>query len=476
MPTALFVVSIYNYHREVLPVIENFSRNGWRVVVALGWRGESADEAAATYAALGCAVEWIPEAMAYRGEAPRSTAIPATQPVELMVERKRNVARPLISFFGALRQMITVRRWVARFMRQVQPDAVLSGPFHSNGKFDNAFLWASRRRSIIHCCYPVSAYHGRKSAILARFNNLAMGMLPAILRTDFDGLNRLMAKLFPQWTQTSEGTTIFMWEPMGMLAAHLTGLMDGDVWQKPSPNFDAVFVFNRFSRNLLAANDFPMGKVSIVGIPLLDAVVARASGLDECRRLHDDLGLGENEPFLLFNVEPSAEHHYCDWDRHWQNFRSMMGIVARLGMPVVLSLHPLCHLEDYVFAEGEFGVRISRQWKIHDLYPHCGFVVSFPCSTNLIAETFGKPLAIYDFFMIAHPDSPRVDEFRLPGALVGHTLPEIEANIRQLAAPAAPMELGGAVLPAPTFVPASDAIRTRVENLLNDAKKRIAVT
>jgi hypothetical protein len=263
---------------------------------------------------------------------------------------------------------------------------------------------------------------------------------------------------------------------MVMLAGHLTVLLEEESRQRPRTEFEAVFVANHFSYDLLAGNGYPMEKVFVVGVPLLESCTACASDLEACRRLHNDLVLGKNEPFLLFNVEPSAEHHYCDWDRHWQNFRNMMGIVAPQGMPVVLSLHLLCQLEDYAFAEGEFSARISRQWKIDDLYPHCKLVVSFPCSTNLIAETFGKPLAIYDFFRIAHTDSPRGEEFRLLGALVGHALPEIEANIRQLAAAATPMEQTSAVSPAPTSMPAPDAIRCHVENLLNAATPRSEAT
>ena len=474
IPTALFVVSIYNYHREALPVIENFSRNGWRVAVVLGWIGQTSDDAAEIYANLGCDVERVSDFLAYREQASSSAS------AAIKVQPQRTAPRPrlwkrLMALFWQLRHQHRARQWVTRCMGRIRPDVIFSGPFHAVGTFDNAFLLKSRQGLVCHCCYPVSAYHGRNSAILARFNNLLRGMLSVNLRADFDGLNRLMARCFSQWTQTRGGTTIFAWDPVVMLAGLLTGLLERDVWHKPSTKFDAVFVFNRFSYDLLARNNYPMEKVHIVGIPLLDAGTARARDPEACRRLYDDLGLGENEPFLLFNVEPSAEHHYCDWDRHWQNFRNMMGIVARQGMPVVLSLHPLCHLEDYAFAEGEFGVRISRQWKIHDLYPHCKFVVSFPCSTNLIAETFGKPLAIYDFFMIAHTDSPRVEEFRLPGALVGHALPEIEANIRQLAAAATPMEQTSAVSPAHS-VPASDAIRLHVDNLLNAATPRSAAT
>lgn len=457
-------------------MIENFVSNGWRVTVVLGWLGQTADEAASTYAALGCTVEWIPEAMAYRGDAPRSVAMPATKPIERPVARKLSVTRRLIGLVGILWRMIAVKSWVTRFMNRIQPDVVLSGPFHSIGKFDNAFLWATRRSGLPHCCYPFSPYHGRKNAILARFGNLALGMLPEILSADYDWLNRLMAKWFPQWTATHGGKTIFMFDPIQMLAGWWTGLMNRDVWQTPSSTFDKVFVFSKYSSDLLAAeaaDDSPMDRVVVSGIPLLDAVATRAADPETRSRLQADLELGAGESFLLFNVEPSAEHHYCDWDKHWQNFRAMMDVVKRQGLPVVLSLHPLCRLEDYLFAEVEYGVRISRKWTIYDLYPYCQFAVSFACSTNLLAEMFNKPLVIYDFFNMTHPDSPRADEFRLPGALVGHTIAEIELNLRQVeenARSTAALGCGAhAVSPAPTFVPASDAIRRHVEHLLKTA-------
>lgn len=456
-------------------MIENFASNGWRVTVVLGWTGQTADEAASTYAALECAVEWIPEAMAYRGETPRSTALPATQPAEKLGARKLSVARRLIGLAGILRRMIAVRRWVARFMNRVQPDVVLSGPFHSIGKFDNAFLLATRRNALPHCCYPFSPYHGRKNAILARFGNLLGGMLSGVLSADYDLLNRLLAKWFPRWTATREGRTIFMFDPLEMLAGWWTGMMDRDVWQQPSSRFDKVFVFNKYSGDLLAADGFPMDKVIVAGFPLLDDVANRAANPDARDHLLAALGLGPRDSFVLFNVEPSAEHHYCDWDKHWQNFRAMMEIMRKSGLPVVLSLHPLCRIEDYLFAEKEYGVHISRQWKIYDLYPHCQFAVSFACSTNLLADMFDKPLVIYDFFNMAHPSSPRADEFRLPDALIGHAIPEIEEYIMLAAEASRPLSLGDnetAIAPGSAFTPASDAIRTHVEQLLGRSRWR----
>jgi hypothetical protein len=290
------------------------------------------------------------------------------------------------------------------------------------------------------------------------------------LSADYDLLNQLLAKWFTSWTETRAGKAIFMFDPLEMLAGRWTGMMDCDVWQQPSSSFDKVFVFNKYSSDLLAEDGFPMEKVIVAGFPLLDDVVARATNPESKEHLLADLGLGLEGSFVLFNVEPSAEHHYCDWDKHWQNFRGMMQIMKKSGLPVVLSLHPLCQIKDYLFAEEQYGVRISRRWKIYDLYPHCRFVVSFACSTNLLANMFDKPLVIYDFFNMAHPNSPRVNEFRLSDALIGHSFEEIEASLERLLANSgstAALLRSEAISRPPTVLSASDTIRAHVESLFN---------
>ncbi|MFN7194325.1 MAG: hypothetical protein ACK5U4_23040, partial [Rhodospirillales bacterium] len=97
-----------------------------------------------------------------------------------------------------------------------------------------------------------------------------------------------------------------------------------------------------------------------------------------------------------------------------------LGAASGKGLPVILSLHPLCAPTDYEFAQAEFGARIARRHKIYDLYPHCRVAVSFACSTNIVAQLFGKPLVIYDYFGIASVGSARAAEFRLPGAHIAH--------------------------------------------------------
>ena len=454
----LFVVSIFHYHREALPVVEEFAAAGWRVGVILGWLGDTADEARLTYESLRCEILNLSDSLKYKG------AIGASGPKRAAHRRSSILKRLVVAGLCAAR-MFKTKRAVAALIRAFSPDVLMFGPFHSCGTFDNAALHVARGCGIVACSFPVSAYHGRRGSIRGRFNQLRLGMAPPTLWADYDLLNRFAAILFRSWTQERDGRCVFMFDPVQMLAAKTTGLLDADVWQKPNTQLDRVFVFTDFSKGLLAASEYDLSKVDVVGIPLLDQVIERLSDEPYKRSVFQELDLDENADFILFNVEPSAEHHYCDWDTHWRRFREMMVCASALARPVVLSLHPLCKLEDYLFAEHEFGVRISRRLKIYDLYPYCRLAISFPCSTNILAELFGKPLVVYDYQRLAAPDALTADEFRLPFAQIGHEASEVARLLS--------LELASREDAKPLAAPsggASTKIRRRVDELLDAAE------
>jgi hypothetical protein len=181
---------------------------------------------------------------------------------------------------------------------------------------------------------------------------------------------------------------------------------------------------------MLRASGYDDRKLAICGIPLLDEPLrlltdpAHRAGM--WRKLH----LPKDGEFILFNVEPSYEHRYASHTDHWRRFHEMMEVMRRTRMPIVLSLHPLCNLADYAFAEGEYGVTIARDYKIFDLYPYCRLAVSFPCSTNVVAQEFHKPLVIYDYCGMTAEDAPRKDLFRLPNTRYGYDVVGIEREVQ----------------------------------------------
>lgn len=225
---------------------------------------------------------------------------------------------------------------------------------------------------------------------------------------------------------------MFMFPPVNMLAARIMGFLQKNPWQVPSRFYDVVFVESEFSRKMLEDSNYDLRKVVVAGKPLLDSVGERLYDPEHFREMCRNLGLGEECGFVLVNVEPAAEHHYASWERHWQLFDTVMRSLERVNRKVVLSLHPLCDYENYRFVEQKFGYRISRQYKIMELYPYCDFVVSFACSTNTLALIFKKRLVIYDWFGMTAESAPRGHLFRIPGALYAYTGSELSARIDEV--------------------------------------------
>ncbi len=423
--TALFVFSIVHYYREMMPVACHFRDRGWHLRIIIGWSGTSADAASRNCAAAGLELVPIDTAFLIAGEheavVPSETAATALAPAGSIP-----LLRRLMMMADSVRRIARLKSYARRRIDEISPDIVFAGPYHSPDLLHNGIALACRERCIPYCCLPASAYVGARNSILARFSNRKLGMQIGIIDADYDPLNALIARIYPRWTARRDGKTIFMWDPTLMLAARFSGTLSRDPWQKPSDAFDVVYLYSDFSRAMLRDSGYDDAKLIVCGIPLLDG--PRRGLRDPAYRqaMWRDLKLGDAADFVLFNVEPSVEHRYAGAEDHWRRFRGLMAVMQRLTLPVVLSLHPLCRLEDYEFAEAEYGVTIARNYKIFDLYPYCRMAVSFVCSTNVVAGEFGKSLVVYDFFGMTSEDSPRKDLFRLPNARYGYDIGEVE--------------------------------------------------
>lgn len=446
-PTALFVFSIYNFYREMLPVAEYYAKQGARVQAVIGWNGENADECADYCRAAGFEVVRVPESLSYY--APRSTeksekkpAAPATplatspeSTKTKLLRLRRTLLKPLtglISLTVYLRRHQQAYTYAKRLIDQCRPAVVFAGHYHSCGKLDNAIAQICQQRGIPYCGLSVSIYVGEQQLTIARFNNIKLGMVPASLRADRSLFARLVARLFPQWTRQQDGVRIFMWEPLEMLAARLRGSLDRNPWQKPSERFNAVFVEAEFSKKMLADSGYhDLNKVIVAGKPLLDVVLENAGNAQYEQELFEYLGLQPNEPYILCNVEPSAEHHYATWEEHWRNFESVMTALKQTGRRVILSLHPLCAPENYRFVEEQYGFKISERYKIGQLYPYADFVVSFACSTNAYSAIFNRKLIIYDFFGMTKDDYPAHHFYRWPNASYAYTGEQVAQRLSE---------------------------------------------
>jgi len=450
---ALFVTSIVHYGREHWPVLRHFAERGAEVHVLVGWRGPTSEEFAARCAASGMTVHRVPGALAYedklRERGHDADAIDPSGAAGLPDAERRASSSlrrrvglwvyTVASFFGLLRTILAARRFTAHLVAQIDPDVILGGPNRACGTFDEGIARQASRRRIPYCCIPMSPYLGEYNAVEARFSNVRFGMLQLSgLDARISRRRRALARAFPLWTREQDGVRIFSWDPKRMLAARLAGLIAENPWRQPADAYDVCYAESAFAEEMLVAGGYPPEKIVVAGKPMLDGVYAHLGDREHEAALYGYLELRDGEPFILLNVEPSFEHEYASWGEHWERFTGLMEGVARTGLPVVLSLHPLCDPRNYRYVEAAYGFKLSERYKIAELYPYCGVSVSFPCSTNLLAAPFGRPLVIYDWYGMTRDDYPRVDVHRLPGALLAY---DVEEVVRQI----------GAVTPPPPF-------------------------
>lgn len=484
MKHALFVASAVSYFREMAPVVWHFADNGWQVRVLLGSISPLTTQVIEECKAHGISVDVVPANVGYGSEAsePEETAGPETVPAAAIpktpsrfrrwvraVDRGVRLSR-FVQVPGDWIRMRRIRNYADAYIDSLKPDVVFQGPYHSVGQIDNGIARVCISRVIPRYCLPNSGYLGGKIMGVGRSVHLQTGMASSMILADYDWVNRLFARFFPEWTcRISDGRKSFYWDPVFIFSAWMNGLFFDRLWVKPARDLRRVFVFSDYSADLLKADDYPMEKVAVSGQPLLDTVWHRSTDPASGAELFRYLNLAPGTPFLLVNIEPSAEHSYCDWERHWANFDAVMKAVTAHNMRVVLSLHPLCDARRYDFAEEKYGVFICRDYKIHDLYPFCAISISFPCSTNLLASIFGKPLVIFDFFGLTDADDLSRLIHALPGAEIAVTGEELAAIVKRLAA-----KLLQAVHVTPPARLACDAIRETVEADLGIGQRAVA--
>jgi hypothetical protein len=451
MRRVLFVASGVSYFREMAPVIWHFAATGWEVRVLFGSTSPITRGSVAECRAHGIRADVAPSSVGYGSDdgpddaaamsahAPQPPSPPASKsrPTQWNLVRRAGRWARLTRFINLRSDFVRmqhIRRYTETFVREADPDVVFQGAYHSVGEIDNGIACACDRRNIPRYCLPNSGYVGGRIMTVARAVHIKTGMASTALLTDHDWVNRMFAWLFPSWpSRIADGRYAFPWDPVYMFVAWINRLFFDRVWMKPAVDFKRVFVFSDYSADLLRADGYPMDKVVVSGEPLLDDVWRRVGDAEGQRKLYDYLKLAPGTPFLLVNIEPAAEHSYCDWDRHWAFFHELMNAVVGHGMPVVLSLHPLCDAARYDFVEQKYGVFICRDVKIHELYPFCGLSISFPCSTNLLASIFKKSLVIYDFFRLTDADPDSTFVHALPGAHIAADGAALAAIVTELA-------------------------------------------
>lgn len=463
----------------MLPVARHFKDRGWRVHILIGWSGPSADDADLTCREFGAEISRVPASLNYGDHFINPATKQSTQeaPVDRTGARRTakwlktkapRSSRRLVMAARKFQQARQAKSYTKTEILTIKPDVIFGGPWTSLGTFDNGIaLWA-KNLGIPYLCLSFSTHTGKKYNTNGRFNNLKSGMVGRYVCKNYDIINRILSIIFRSWTRTDGSETIFFWDPIQILAARLSNMVEPDPWQKPSEKYDLFFVFSEYSKTLLVEAGHDSNKIVVAGMPILDNVFDGLKSDSARLALYESLNLSPDERFILWNIEPGLEHSYTSHEDHWRRFNEQLSALKETGMKVVLSLHPLCKIETYEFVEQDDRFKISRTHTIHQLYPYCAFVLSHPCSTNFMASQFGKPLVIFDYHGLTTVNANQ-EMFTMPNALYVHSADGFKEQLT--AARALPAN----ARPKTASVPASEIIFYEVHRRFLEPHGKLSV-
>ena len=153
-------------------MINEFVRRRWNVTVLLGFRSDDATRIFETCEQEGVAVEFAPSNVTYgkatgisRPSTPAGTDRhrAADRTGDLLsgvrsLVRKTGLMR-LFGFPGKVVACFRKRRAAEAIIARLAPNVVVAGSFHSAGQFDNAIVFACRKRGTAMYCLLPSAKH-----------------------------------------------------------------------------------------------------------------------------------------------------------------------------------------------------------------------------------------------------------------------------------------------------------------------------
>lgn len=452
--TALALFPARHSIAEMMPVIKELIRRGWKVNAVLGWMGPDVSSILEYLRSESVHVIAPPQDLVYGAEsedAEVQAALPHEQALSAdaradrrqggqtlylrrlllgLAERSKSFGQ-LLAAIGHFRLIRARKRAAAEIFEQTRPNLFVAGNFHSCGRLEGALLRVCLKNAVTSVCILASQLVSREIIRRGRHTQFSMGMIGQQHDVGYSFLNGLLTALWPAAASTQGDRRLLMWTPDVLLPALILRQADADPFQVPSPEFERVFAPTDSAVRLLLIGEYPQDKIRMFGIPRLDEAVRIANSPELRRALRARLGIGPDAPYVLWNIEPSWEHRYCDAPTHWSRVRDIAAVLGRMNFRTVVSLHPLCEPTDYFFLNSEFGIIVDSREGIANLYPDAAFVVSFPCSTNGFAPTFGKEILVYDWFGVRR-DSWRHQVYAQESAYFVESMSEFAEVLRIL--------------------------------------------
>ncbi len=209
-----------------------------------------------------------------------------------------------------------------------------------------------------------------------------------------------VARVFPRWVYTHEGTPVLFLPALNALMAWTLGMMPANPWTIGGGAATRMAVESEAVKRMFLGQGVPEDKMVVTGKPSFDVQHATAQDAEAKReKLCSELGIDESHRIILCAVPQIGEEGALPWEKHWELTEFLFKVLASPdGVSVVLSLHQKSPVDQYKPLADKYGAVIAGNHNIYELIPLCDVFVAAFSSTVVLAMGAHKPAVVIDFY------------------------------------------------------------------------------
>ena len=240
----LFVISIIQYFIEAKNLFLYFKKNGFEVIVLFGWKGDKLKESIKFCESHRIKYHLLPSqySYTYTDNAKKKENKISLRNKILAIFLKIWLIERFFTIYSNIKNLKILKNYIKKYLHQNNYNFIFAGPYSSIGKFDNVIAYYCNKMKIPFFCFPVFNDICESFNIESRSNLLKAGMLSKILYVNYDIVNIILSFFFPGWVREKENRKFFMHDPILLLTSKVCGILEKNIWSKPSQFFNLIFV------------------------------------------------------------------------------------------------------------------------------------------------------------------------------------------------------------------------------------------
>lgn len=214
----------------------------------------------------------------------------------------------------------------------------------------------------------------------------------------FSLLSRLAKHLNPRWIFRTDQENIMFYPPGKALAGYLLRMISLNPWCIGGGLSSKIAVESEKVKRQYILLGVSEDKIIVTGHPSHDDLYERKQSKQE---LYFQLSLkykfSQGKKIIIFSVPQMFEDKVLSWEEHSRILADILSRLNKLGFIVLLSLHPKCQKENYVFLEKNFRTKILEE-KLNDVLPAADIFLATFSSTVQWAALCGIPAVVLDIY------------------------------------------------------------------------------